>query len=167
MARSRIGPLVCTIVIAALAAACTAAATGAPGSPSGTNPPTAAPSGTPSPSPSSLPNEPGSSVTRPSIPAVSLPVGSPGAAITLPAAVLDLVLTDAAARSGVPREQLVVVTAESRTWNDGSLGCPEPGHFYTQALVEGWQAVVRAGATLYDYRGAGMSTFKLCKTIPG
>ena len=166
MARPRIGPLVCTIVIAVLSAACTAAATGAPGSPSGSSSP-AATSGTPSPSPSSSPGEPGSSVTRPSIPGVSLPVGSPGAPITLPAVVLDLVLTDAAARSGVPREQLVVVTAESRTWNDGSLGCPEPGHFYTQALVEGWQAVVRAGTTLYDYRGAGMTTFKLCRTIPG
>ena len=68
----------------------------------------------------------------------------------------------------MPREQLVVVSSPSRrTWNDGSLGCPEPGHFYTQALVEGWQAVVRAGTTLYDYRGAGMTTFKLCRTIPG
>lgn len=27
---------------------------------------------------------------------------------------------------------------EHVTWNDGSLGCPVPGKYYTQALVEGW-----------------------------
>jgi hypothetical protein len=42
-----------------------------------------------------------------------------------------------------------------------------PGQLYTQALVEGWQATVRAGTTLYDYRGAGLTTFKLCSTVPG
>jgi hypothetical protein len=163
MVRSSSGPLVCVVVIAALAAACTAAATGSPSGVSGTNPPTAPPSGTPTASPSG----PSSSVTRPSFPAVSFPVGSPGAGITLPAAVLEPVLADAAARSGVPREQLVVVSAESRTWSDGSLGCPVPGQVYTQALVEGWQAVVRARTTLYDYHGAGLTTFKLCKAVPG
>ena len=52
------------------------------------------------------------------------------------------------------------------TWTDGSLGCPTPGQMYTQALVEGWQAVIRAGSTVYDYRGAGVKTFKLCRTYP-
>jgi hypothetical protein len=97
---------------------------------------------------------------------VSIPIASPASPVELPAVVLDPVLADAAQRSGVPREQLVVVTAVATTWSDGSLGCREPGQMYTQALVEGWQAVVRAGTTLYDYRGAGATNFKLCKSVP-
>ena len=112
------------------------------------------------------PSAPGDSVTRPSFPAVSIPIASPGSPVELPAVVLDPLLADVAQRSGVPREQLVIVAATATTWSDGSLGCPTPGQMYTQALVEGWQAVVRAGSTVYDYRGAGVKTFKLCRTYP-
>lgn len=167
MSRPSIGPLVLLVVIASFAAACTVGATGTPAGSSGTSPPIPAPSAPPGASPTASPSGSGVSVSRPPIPAVSLPVGSPGVAITLPATVLDAILADAAQRSGVPREQLVVVTALARTWSDGSLGCPVPGQLYTQALVEGWQAVVRAGTTLYDYRGAGLTTFKLCSSVPG
>jgi hypothetical protein len=30
-------------------------------------------------------------------------------------------------------------------WNDGSLGCPEPGMMYTQALVNGYWLIIEAG----------------------
>lgn len=161
MARSKISPLVVSVVIASLVAACTAASTGAPSGSAGMSLPTAASSGTPSPSPN------GSDDRASRLPIVSFPTGSPGPAIVLPPAVLDPVLADAATRSGVPREQLVVVSAESHTWPDGSLGCPQPGQLYIQIVMEGWQATVRAGTTLYDYRGAGTTTFKLCRTLPG
>jgi hypothetical protein len=160
MARPISGPLVFIVVLASFAAACSAA-----GAPSGSTPTASSTSASASPSGSAL--GPGDSVTRPSFPAVSIPIASPGVAIELPATVLDPVLADAAQRSGVPREQIVVVTAVATTWPDGSLGCRAPGQMYTQALVEGWQVVVRAGTTLYDYRGAGVTTFKLCKTVPG
>jgi hypothetical protein len=97
---------------------------------------------------------------------VSIPIASPGSPVELPGVILDPLLADVAQRSGVPRDQLVVVSATATTWPDGSLGCPSPGQMYTQALVEGWQAVVRAGAKVYDYRGAGVNTFKLCRTYP-
>ena len=38
------------------------------------------------------------------------------------------------------------------TWNDGSLGCPEPGMFYTQALVDGYHVILQAGDEELDYR---------------
>ncbi len=165
MARPSSGPLAFIVVLAAFAAACSAAATGAPSSSSATSPTPSAFAASASPSGSA--NGPGDSVTRPSFPAVSIPIASPGSAVELPAVVLDPVLADAAQRSGVPREQLVVVSSTATTWPDGSLGCREPGQMYTQALVEGWQAVVRAGTTLYDYHGAGAKNFKLCRTVPG
>ena len=158
MARPISGPLAFIVLLASLAAACSAAATAAPSASTATSPsPGAA---------TTSPSAPGDSVTRPSFPAVSIPIASPGSPVELPAVILDRLMADVAQRSGVPREQLVIVSATATTWSDGSLGCPTPGQMYTQALVEGWQAVVRAGATLYDYRGAGVGTLKLCKTYP-
>jgi hypothetical protein len=49
-------------------------------------------------------------------------------------------------------EQLVIVRAESVVWNDGSLGCPEPGMDYTQAPVKGYWVVINAAGQTYDFR---------------
>ena len=170
MARPRIGAtLSSAALVGALIAACTAAVTPGPTAVPGASLATGAPSGSIASSPS---GSSGGSPTgtdgggRPSIPAVSLPFGSPGT-VTLPAAVLDPILADASTRSGVPRADLVVVSAASRTWPDGSLGCPAPGVAYIQVVLEGYQVIVRAGTTLYDYRGAGTTIFRLCKAIPG
>lgn len=162
MARPISGPLACIVLLASIAAGCSAAATAAPSGASGA----ASPNPAATASPGGSTGAPGDSVTRPSFPAVSIPIASPGSPVELPAVLLDPLLADVAQRSGVPREQLVIVSSTATTWSDGSLGCPSPGQIYTQALVEGWQAVVRAGSTLYDYRGSGVKTFKLCRTVP-
>jgi hypothetical protein len=46
------------------------------------------------------------------------------------------ILADAQRRSGVGADRIRVVHSEAVTWRDGSLGCPEPGRLYTQALIE-------------------------------
>jgi hypothetical protein len=51
---------------------------------------------------------------------------------------------DAARRSGVAAADLRVVSVEDVTWPDGSLGCPEPGRLYTQALVPGHRVRIAA-----------------------
>jgi len=86
----------------------------------------------------------------------------PGA-VDLPATVLDPVVAEVARLAGVPVDQVVVVSAEAVTFPDGSLGCPQPGMVYTQALVDGYKIVAEAGGKTYDYRGTG-STFRLCTT---
>jgi hypothetical protein len=58
---------------------------------------------------------------------------------------------DLAERLGVEPEEIEVVTAERVTWPDGSLGCPEPGMSYTQALVEGSKVVLGHGERVYLY----------------
>jgi len=55
----------------------------------------------------------------------------------VPEAILDRILIETAKLANILREQLVIVRAESVVWNDGSLGCPEPGMEYAQALVNG------------------------------
>ena len=40
---------------------------------------------------------------------------------------------------------------EKAEWTDSSLGNPEPGMFYTQALVPGFRLVLDSGGTEYTY----------------
>ena len=80
-----------------------------------------------------------------------------------PAEILGPVVADAASRAGVEPSTVVVVSATAVEWSDGSLGCPEPGMLYTQALVSGFQIIVRAGERDLDYRVPGPGRFRLCE----
>ena len=82
---------------------------------------------------------------------------------SLPAEVTDPIVADAATRLGVDPSAVAILDAHAETWPDGSLGCPEPGMMYTQALVEGYQVIVEANGTQLDYRGGGPSQFQLCE----
>jgi hypothetical protein len=59
-----------------------------------------------------------------------------------------------------------VVSADAVTWNDGSLGCPEAGQAYTQALVDGYQVILEVDGERYDYRVGSGSAVKLCDGGP-
>lgn len=83
----------------------------------------------------------------------------PGA---VPDDVLASVVDAAAAETGVDPADVVVVSAEAVTWGDGSLGCPQPGMMYTQALVDGYRVVVEAGGRELDYR-VGNGEPRLCE----
>jgi hypothetical protein len=93
-----------------------------------------------------------------------MPSGLTGA---VPEATLAEILADAAERAGVPADQLEIVTAAAVTFNDGSLGCPEPGMLYTQALVDGYHVVVRGPERDFDYRAAQRGGFRLCENPGG
>jgi hypothetical protein len=80
----------------------------------------------------------------------------------VPQGILDPILKEAAVLAKVAREQLVIVRAESAVWNDGSLGCPEPGMMYTQALVNGYWIVINAAGREYDFRVGSGGSFRLC-----
>ena len=49
------------------------------------------------------------------------------------------------------------------TWPDGSLGCPQPGQVYTQALVDGYHVVLDADGDELDYRVGSGGSFNLCE----
>ena len=80
----------------------------------------------------------------------------------VPQGILEPILAEAAKLAKVPREKLVIVRAESVVWNNGSLGCPEPGMMYTEALVNGYWVVIDAGGKTYDFRVGGGGSFRLC-----
>ena len=75
---------------------------------------------------------------------------------------LDRIRADAAQRAGVPPDEVKVLTVESVTWADGSLGCPEPGMMYTQALVRGHRVRVDAAGMTLLYHAGTQNTFVHC-----
>lgn len=77
-------------------------------------------------------------------------------------AVVKAARADAARLTGVAAETLVLVSADSVTWSDGSLGCPQPGMMYTQALVPGWRIVLRGPAGEMDYHASARGALVLC-----
>jgi hypothetical protein len=80
----------------------------------------------------------------------------------VPEAILDPILNEAAKLANVPPQQLVIVRAESVVWNDGSLGCPEPGMEYAQALINGYWVLIKAAGQTFDFRVGGGGSFRLC-----
>ena len=80
----------------------------------------------------------------------------------VPEAILNSILKEAAKLANVPPQELVIVRAEAVVWNDGSLGCPEPGMEYTQALINGYWVVIKAAGQTYDFRVDRGGSFRLC-----
>ena len=80
----------------------------------------------------------------------------------VPQAILESILKEAAALAKVDRRKIKIVRAESVVWGDGSVGCPEPGMMYTQALVNGYWVVIEAGGQKYDFRVGRDGSFRLC-----
>lgn len=81
-----------------------------------------------------------------------------------PVELLAAILADAAGRSGLETEVLVVIQDQAVVWPDGSLGCPKPGMMYTQALVDGFHILVQAGDAVLDYRAPSRGSFVLCES---
>jgi hypothetical protein len=108
---------------------------------------------------------PGSSVppssAPPSTPPLSVtplpPASSPGSFPGTPTDTSSPLVTDAvadlASQLDISPGDVTVVAAREVTWPDGSLGCPEPGMMYTQALVDGTLVVLEADGQRYEYHG--------------
>ena len=55
------------------------------------------------------------------------------------------------------------MSVEEVTWRDGSIGCPEPGMNYTQALVPGIRVVLELDGRRYEYHAGGGRSIFLCE----
>lgn len=71
-------------------------------------------------------------------------------------------ITDLSQRLGIPSAEIAIVSLLEVTWPDGSIGCPEPGALYTQALVSGQQLILQANGTDYYYHSSSASEFIYC-----
>jgi hypothetical protein len=79
-----------------------------------------------------------------------------------PPAIVDTVVADLMARLQAERSALSVVETQAVVFNDGALGCPEPGQVYTQASVRGYRVVLARGDERFDYRVTERGLFRLC-----
>ena len=97
------------------------------------------------------------------------PGGSASSATSAPEGIPDAVwaaiLADLERQTGGPSDP-EVVSADAVTWSDGSLGCPEAGQSYTQALVDGYQVILEVDGERYDYRVGSGSAVRLCDGGP-
>jgi hypothetical protein len=84
----------------------------------------------------------------------AVPVGLEGA--------VQAARADAARRTGQPAAAFELISAESVTWSDGSLGCPQPDVLYTQALVPGYRIVLRGPSEEMDYHASARGALVLC-----
>lgn len=113
-------------------------------------------SGTGSPGPSPIPGGPESSSPGPS----GL---QPAASASIPADLLERMVSDFAATEKVGPADVQVVATQDVQWPDGSLGCPQPGMFYNQMITPGYRVELRAGDAVGDYRAARSGTFVRCQ----
>ena len=67
------------------------------------------------------------------------PIGPSGTPADVSPAQWDAIVADLAERGAAGEP--VLVSAESVTWPNGALGCPQPGMSYTQAVVDGMRVV--------------------------
>lgn len=64
------------------------------------------------------------------------------------------VVDDLAERLDIDPAEITVVLDEAVVWRDGSIGCPEPGMNYTQALVDGRRILLESEGATYAYHAA-------------
>lgn len=96
-------------------------------------------------------------------PSSTTPEGTDDLSGSVPAEILHAISEDAATITATDVSEIEVIMAKAVTWNDGSLGCPEPGMMYTQALVDGYQVVVRSADQELDYRVGRNGAFAICE----
>jgi hypothetical protein len=86
--------------------------------------------------------------------------GEGSVSTTQPDENVTIAVSDLADRLGIEPSAIVVQSVAQVTWRDGSLGCPQPGMSYTQALVNGVQIILDVDGTLYQYHsGRGKPPF--------
>jgi hypothetical protein len=87
------------------------------------------------------------------LPPASSPGSFPGTAMDPSSPLVTDAVADLAGQLDLSPDDVTVVAAREVTWPDGSLGCPEPGMMYTQALVDGTLVVLEADGQRYEYHG--------------
>ncbi len=80
-----------------------------------------------------------------------------------PTDLLTLVKNDLSKRTGIALDVILVIQDQEVVWNDGALGCAQPGVFYTQAQVKGYWIILEAEDVRYDYRATASGYFFLCE----
>ena len=91
-----------------------------------------------------------------------VPTSGPPIVGEVPAELLDDIITDLAERLEISADEISNIQARAVEWNDGSLGCPQPGLMYIQVITPGFRVVLLAKDQMFDYHTDTNSQFILC-----
>jgi hypothetical protein len=95
---------------------------------------------------------------------VPVPAQSQGEIVgEAPEAAITATKDELARNLGISPDVIDVEMATAVTWNDGALGCAQPGQAYTQAIVRGYQLILEVEGRRYDYRVTEQGYFLLCE----
>ena len=98
----------------------------------------------------------------PGMETVEIPLPEPVSS-EVPDEIMSEIIAELVERTGAEQDGIQVVRAEAVVWNDGSLGCPKPGEFYIQMLINGYWVVLEVQGMEYDYRVSDKGHFTLCE----
>lgn len=76
---------------------------------------------------------------------------------------VNLMAKDLAQRLGTSSSVFQVLNVQSVTWDDSSLGCPQPGHSYLQAQTPGLRVVFGYENRPYQYHASQSGNFVYCE----
>lgn len=80
----------------------------------------------------------------------------------VPPQLLALFKDDLARRALVKAQDITVLSATEKQWPDGSMGCPQPDHVYTQAVIPGYRVLLQASGETYAYHSDQRGHFIVC-----
>jgi len=84
---------------------------------------------------------------------------------------VDQAKKDLAQRLSILVNQIELIRAESVTWPDASLGCPQPGMVYADVLTPGYVILLTANNQEYEYHASRGTEIVYCENpnppIPG
>lgn len=71
-------------------------------------------------------------------------------------------IADLARHLQIEPQVIELVEVRHVQWADGSLGCPQYGEVYTQAIIDGSQVMLQVDGRVYDYRADATGNVRLC-----
>lgn len=80
------------------------------------------------------------------------------------ASIIEAAKDDVAHRTGLDQGGIRLGSAESVTWQDGSLGCPQPDMMYPQMIIPGFRVRMEAYGRSWVYHAAKSGAPRLCPT---
>lgn len=94
-------------------------------------------------------------------PSLGIPPSSPEPTV-LPGAEASVEAAKAAlaAEKNANPSAITVQKVEAATFNDTSLGCPQPGRMYAQVITPGWIIELELNGTVYEYHATGQNAVR-------
>jgi hypothetical protein len=80
----------------------------------------------------------------------------------VPRAIIEKIKADLAQKFGVNADKIRVVEARAITWQDASLGCPQPDMAYAQVITPGYWFLLEANGQSYPYHTDQNEQIVLC-----